>query len=386
MNDKKNKPEMLMMSKSQDTSELDEFYSVEELRDKLSLDDFISLTKSGDLQNWLCENFFDTEAEELSEGKISKLDDNALLILICKVLEMDVTHLNAEDAQRLESAVNNRPLIDKRRLECDDDGVIVSNQRELTTALKDTNNNKFYLYSNRYNIPLRRESTTYIGRENAVIDIRQKSNDIMDFDSHEIYFQDITVVFHYLQPEQVKIESSANNGNNFIYLNRNKISLNDTVTLKEMADFLSGRTPFETPEEFKTRSENFDPAVVGTVVLNANNYDITKKAFFVDANWEVEFSSLIRDYLGDNPLCIYAEGAEAKALLDNEPAFLVYAEFSAVGDKPCICKLFVRTSSGKRYNINEDLPKTSFSSGSNGAGYGLELINDYEIYTRELMR
>ena len=352
---------------------LDSYLTIEELREAFSLEELMRMTKDGVLQSWLWERLLDAEAQELSQEKTAEMNDDEIRVLLCRLFDVDVTRLPQHEAARLEQSLEDCRILEARRALCGDDGVIVANQRELVEALQDPQVRKLYLFDGAYTIPLQREQTTYDGRGNALIDIKAKDEELLNFDAKEIYFYNMTVVFHYAKPSQVKLEASRQNNNKILFLQLLSLT---SVEQRDIWAMLKGRSPFETAEQFQKRLHELGSVVLGTVLLEAEDYDIEKPAFFVHPVWKVDFAPMVRRYIDGGSLCFYIGADEAKSLYESKRRLCVYAELSAEGRRAAIARIFLIEKDGKRRYIVQTDRNSSwcFGSASGSMGYGLELI------------
>ena len=355
---------------------LDSYLTIAELREAFSLEELMRMTKDGVLQSWLWERLLDAEAQELSQEKTAGMNDDEIRVLLCRLFDVDVTRLPQHEAARLEQSLADCRILEARHASCGDDGVIVANQREFVEAMQNPQVRKFYLFDGAYTIPLQREQTTYDGRGNALIDIKAKDEELLYFDAKEIYFYNMTVVFHYAKPSQVKLEASRQNNNKILFLHVDRLSNVDSVVQQDIWAMLKGRSSFETAEQFQKRLYELGGVVLGTVLLEAEDYDIEKQAFFVHPAWKVDFAPMVRRYIDGGSLCFYMGADEAKSLYENERRLCVYAILSAEGRRAAIERIFLMDKDrNRRYIVRVD-GNTSwcFSSASGSMGYGLELI------------
>lgn len=352
---------------------LDRYLTIEELREAFSLEELMRMTKDGVLQSWLWERLLDAEAQELSQEKTAEMNDDEIRVLLCRLFDVDVTRLPQHEAARLEQSLEDCRILEARRASCGDDGVIVANQREFVKAMQNPQVRKFYLFDGAYTIPLQREQTTYDGRGNALIDIKAKDEELLNFDAKEIYFYNMTVVFHYAKPSQVKLEASRQNNNKILFLQLLSLT---SVEQRDIWAMLKGRSPFETAEQFQKRLHELGSVVLGTVLLEAEDYDIEKQAFFVHPVWKVDFAPMVRRYIDGGSLCFYMGADEAKSLYESKRRLRVYAELSAESKRAAIARIFLIEKDGKRRYIVQTDRNSSwcFGSASGSMGYGLELI------------
>lgn len=94
-------------------------------------------------------------------------------------------------------------------------------------------------------------------------------------------------------------------------------------------DFLFGRDPFETTEEFKTRlSHLFQyPLLAGHTVLAKEWYDIQTQRFYLHVQWEAWFTQL---HFEINKVYLLLERQQAKHLYDLGLSYPVYVRLRVV--------------------------------------------------------
>ena len=225
---------------AEDVRRLDELMTIDELQNVFSLSEIVSMVRDNVLQDWLRERFLNAEADALSEKYIAKLDDGSLGILICNTLDIDIMTLCDLEANLLTAAVNRerKRLLYEQTL--DNNEIVVTNQAELVKAFQNNTIDKVFLYDNVFSIPLERTDITYVGKGNALISITARDVEIIDFDDNHIYFYGLTIVFHFLNPQQVKIahSSSAEHNNHLIFLRENRVIKDNSVHLNELAKSL----------------------------------------------------------------------------------------------------------------------------------------------------
>lgn len=350
-----------------------------ELVDAFSLDELVSLARDKILQKWLNNHFMESQAKMLDDVLYSR---DALVLRLCDALAIDVTRLSEYDANMVTAALKRENERIKRERECGKDGVIVTNQAELVVALQNEDVRKVYLYDETFSIPLNRSHITYDGRGNALINIMAQGNsEIVDFDNNEVYFYNLTVVFHFLEPHQVRINHSSQNHNHLIFLHADRFKQDNSIAHHEIAEFLAGRTPFETAEMFADRAKRFHEIIVGKTYLKDTDYDLWHEAFCLNPVWRVEFIESIRRYVNGAKLVFPIPCQKAAELYEKERAQLIYADFGTYYDNAVIERLYLHTDSGqgKIYPIYRlrNVTSWAFGSGSGDAGYGLNLIADY---------
>ena len=352
-----------------------------ELHDTFSLDELVSLTKDGLLSEWLSAHLLEAQAKRLDGNEVRHLNVDALILLLCEVLSLDVTIFSSYEADMVAIALKRETQRQARERECGTDGRIVINQRELYIALLDENVHKLYLYNDIFSIPLQRPHMTYDGRGNAVINIMANGDEIVDFDGNEIYFYNLTLVFHYLQPNQVKINHSRQNNNRLIFLYADRLTQDNRIDWQEIAALTAGRRPFETEQDFAKRAEKTAGIIVGVAYLEETDYDYWHQAYFLRPIWKVPFIQYVRRYLQCAKLTFNIDTQKAEELFRNERVLLVYADFAADRDEAYISRLYLQPTMEPEtiYPLHRLWPCSSwyFTTSSGIAGYGLELIAPY---------
>ncbi len=373
--------EINMAKDTEDVCHLDELMTIDELQNDFSLSEIVSMVRENVLQDWLRERFLSAEADALSEKNIANMDNNSLRILVCNTLNIDIMALCNHEVNILTEAVKQ----DRKRLlygkANDKQEIIATNQTELVNAFQNNSIDKIYLCGNVFSIPIEHTGITYVGKENAVISITARDGEIIDFDENHVYFYELTIVFHFLNPQQVKIahSSSAEHNNHLIFLHENRIIEDDSVCPHELSKLLMGRTPFETAYDFAERVKRLHGVIVGKAYLKDADYDLWHEAFFLRPIWRVEFIEFLYRYLRGAKIVFSSPCEEAKALFENERVQLIYADFATDVDDIVIIRLYLHADSGfgKVYSLRRLWQSTSwsFGSGSGDAGYGLDLID-----------
>ena len=195
--------------------------------------------------------------------------------------------------------------------------------------------------------------------------------------------QNLTIVFHFLEPWQVKINHSSQNHNHIIFLRENRINQDNSINYYEMTSFLSGRFPFELVSDFTERAKKFHNIIVGKAYLSSSDYNLEHELFFLQPIWRVEFIESLRRYVHGAKLVFPIPSQEAKELFEQERAQLIYADFGTDKNDAVIIRLYLHADSGqgKIYPIQVHSPldwisTTSFAGLCSGdAGYGLDLID-----------
>lgn len=358
--------------------QLDDCLTLADLHNVFSLQELVILTQNGILEDWLNNHLFEIQAEILSSVCSGGVD--TILLTLCSILNVDVVKLSDYEAGLVSQALQREQERKMRERNCGKDGRIVTNQMELVEALSDEDIRKVYLCNNKFSIPLNRGHITYDGRGNAIINIltQGQGDNVLNFDRNEVYFYNLTIVFHFLESRQVKIAHSSQNHNHFIFLNENRIVQDDSVRSSEMEAFLSGRNHFESAGDFAERAKRFKGVIVGKVYLNDMDYDLWHEAFFLNPIWRIEFIDSLRRYIQGAKLVFRVDCEKAKELYEHERVQLVYADFGTDKDNTVITRIYLQPENGHGdvYPLYclRDTTSWTFSSGSGESGYGLDLI------------
>lgn len=357
--------------------------TLDELHHAFTLQELFALANDGLLQEWMNAHLLESQAKML-DASVREQGRDALWLRLFEALSLDVLHLPDCDAALLTEAVERERKRVKRVRECGSDGVIVTNQGELVEALADSDIHKVYLYDEIFSIPLHRPKITYIGRGPGVIDILAQGDEVLDFDGGEVYFYNLTLVFHYLDPHQIKMNDSAQNHNRLIFLHADRMTRDNTIPAHEVTDLLAGRKHFESPQRFAERANRFRGIVVGTAYLSDADYDMEHGAFFLRPIWRVDFIDVVRRYADGVRLAFSVDGEEAEQIYAGERVQLVYADFGAERDNALIVRLYLHTDGGHGnvYSLHRLAHTSSWAFGSGGGGYGLELIAADEEHRR----
>lgn len=357
------------------------YFSIEEVAEKFSLDELFTLAKQKNLSEWLETNFYDTESQQISDAIENKVSDSELKLIICKIFNLDFDALSANELDEMSEVVSNdqsRKLLldghenDERKF------AVVKSQGELVKALRD-GAEVIYLCDGEFRIPHNRNGKTYIGRNNAIIDFTLDGD--IDFDERDIIFEDVQIFLH--NPVTLRIEKSKN----VKIIDGSRKTLGDRPTLKEIFEIMRGRNSFESEEIFTKRAEDIRGVAVGMVLLKDENYSIEKQTFELKPNWNFDYVSIMKDYSDRKNFALQISPEDAMKLYANERKLQIFADFTVKNGKLTILKLYFETATLRRIFIESVLEKILsdddseiiLSSGSGMAlGYGLELITDYE--------
>ena len=358
----------------EESKKLFEFHSKQEVVENFSLEELLTWARQRDLQEWLGENFYAGEARKVAEAINDEVTDDALKLLLCKFFDLPFENLSASELEEISSTVakkQRRELFmnklpgDERKTE------LVETQGELVQAIND-GAQLIYLYGGEFRIPLNRHGVTYIGCENAVIDLDEEAD--VDLDACEIVLENLQVYLHH------KINLQAANSKNLKILDGSKESLLPNWSLKDIFHILRGRRPFESPENFKTRAEGIQGVAVGVTLLEDKNYNFATAHFLFKPHWDFEYIAVLKDFASGKTFAIKLPPQDAENLYRNERKLQIFADFTYRGGKLTILKLYFDTKTLGRIEIEVTLrgEKITSASSGGGLGYGLDIITAYD--------
>lgn len=347
------------------------FHSKRAVVENFSLAELVDFAQQPNLQEWFAENFYSAEARKVAAAISNEASDAQLKLLVCKLFDLLLDSLSPEDVEEISATVakNQRRQLFMRRIPGDDrKAAFVETQGELVAALKDEAQ-LIYLYGGEFRIPLNRRGVTYIGCDNAVIDLDEEFD--VDLDACGIVLEDVQVYLHH------PINLQAANSKNVKIIDGSKKVLGERPTLKEIADILRGRRAFESATDFKTRAEEVRGAAVGSVLLNDKDYTIETAQFNFKPRWDFDYISVLKDFAADKKFSANLQLHDAESLYSNERKLQIFADFTYHGGKLTILNLYFDTKTLGRVAIVITEIISSVSSGF-GLGYGLDIINNYE--------
>lgn len=353
-----------------------EFHSKREVAENFSLNELLNLSRQRNLEEWLAVNFYSGEARKVGTAINDELSDAELKLLLCKIFDLPLEKLSADDTTEISSAVekNHRREIFVKQIPGDDRKIFFAEtQGELFKALHE-DAKLIYLCGGEFRIPLERGGVTYIGCDNAIIDFDSDAD--FDFYSNEIVLQDLQIYLHHA------INLRAEKSTNIKIIDGSKKVLNECPTLKEIADILRGRKAFESPEKFKARAENIRGISVGTVLLEERNFNFDASQFNFNPRWDFDYISVLKDFAGGKNFSVKISPDDAEKLFNNERKLQIFADLDYRDGKIIIVNLYFDTKTLGRITIEISLRERNSvgSSSMLGLGYGLNIITDYEIW------
>ncbi|MBR1728826.1 MAG: hypothetical protein IJ728_04810 [Selenomonadaceae bacterium] len=375
--------------------ELEKYFTIEELIQNFTLAELVTLTEDKSLQNWLESRFYNEQAILLNADHIAKYNDDELRLAICEVLEIDPLTLSDYDSRAIDRALEKRR---KKSIYADnesDNEIIAETQQDLIKILADNKSDKIYLCGGEFQISLNKENITYIGRDNAVVNITSKQP--INFDEKNIHLKNLKIFLQNINSDQI----TANDSSNLIFLNGNSIAINPKITQNDIYNLLQGRNKFESFDEFAERAENLSGVVIGEALLNENDFDIHNNIFEIKPRWRMNFSKLIKKFAENKFFSSIIAPNIAKSIYENQRKILIYADFATDGDEAIIKNIFLQIENqieifdGNSAVIKNIFPQSenrieifatdkplaevlaglAISGSSGGRGYGINLIN-----------
>ena len=350
-------------------------YSMQELKKNFSLDELFTLAKKKNLSEWLEMNLYINEGKKISEAINNKISDAELKLLICKIFDLSLENLSADELEEISVVVaknQHRELFFDGHL-YDRKAAFVENQRELIQELKD-GAEILFLYGAEFKIPIEWHNRTYIGKNNAIIDFNFDGD--IDLDERNIILENVQIFLH--NPITLKM----NNSKNIQIINGAKKSLGTHPTLKEIFEIMRGRSPFESASNFKRRAEDIRGVAVGTVLFEDKNYFYDEKIFKFNPQWNFEYISVVKNFVHGRDFFINLSPENAELLYTNERKQQIFADFTYIGGKLTILNLYLETKTLGRIiiesSIRSESNKISSGSGLGFLGYGLNIITAYK--------
>lgn len=363
-----------------ETKSLFDFYSKQELAENFSLDELLNFTRQRNLQEWFAKNFYSSEARKIAAAINAESTDAELKFLLCKLFNLPPETLSEKELAEISAFVerNHRRELYLKKID-DRKAELVETQGELVQAVEDEAK-LIYLCGGEFRIPLNRGGITYVGCENAIVDLDEESD--VDFDAAEIVLEDLQVFLHH--PINLRAEKSKN----LKIIDGSKKFLGEHPTLKEIFDILRGRKIFERPEDFKTRAENLQGAAVGVVLFDKNDYDFDDAQFNFKPHWDFEYISVLKDFAVGKKFFLNISLANARTLYANERKLQLFTDFTYRDGRLTILNLYFMTKTLGRIVIEislreekisvEKISAENFLATSGGLGYGLEIISAYD--------
>ena len=258
-----------------DANPLFAYFSKQEVTENFSLAELLNFARQGDLQKWLDENFYDSDALKLAMILKRAPTDADLKLVICEAFDLPLENLSGNDAADIAEAAD--ALNQKLLLTDDRYAVFVRTQSELVKAVRG-GAQVINLCGGEFRIPLNRGGMTYIGSENALIEI--DTDDDLDLDEREIVLENLQIYIR--RPIVFRAEHSRN----LKILDGSKKSLQSDVSTKEILSVLRGRGKFESPEDFKQRAEiALDFMRAAEPLPEQRGWDLLPYMVFVEQRW-----------------------------------------------------------------------------------------------------
>lgn len=345
-----------------------DYNTIEEMVRDAGLLKMVELAKEGSLSQWLADNFFVREKDMLDRPSgMVPVSDVQWMILLMRIFNLDSCYLPDEYRREVEQALRD----EKQKccwMDTSSDKLsfnIAEDDGDMMRLLK-SGVNVVYLCGGEFHIPLGRQGVTYIGRGAAVIDLPYRED--INFADYDIHLENLMLFCHH------RINIAPDNLNNVRILSLEQ----DVNTGRRMFDFLSlGRSPFTPVEDFCKNAAELRDMTVGTVFLQAGDYDIDSRRFAVQPHWYLDYLDLADDISRNKDLYFTFEPDKAETLFKNERKLHLIAKLATDGNKLFIKSLYFDSELfGCIEIISTDKPVSS-GSGFGLGGYGLDLIDRY---------
>ena len=243
---------------------------------------------------------------------------------------------------------------------------IAFNQNDLIKLLH-TDATIIYLVNNEFYIPLEKRGITYIGKENAVINLPFRGN--IDFKDFDIYLKDVTVFLDH------NIDINQDNLENVKILSGTELIKGNEMLFGSLSQ---GRDEFTTKCDFKRQVKDLLPIQIGNVFLQKDGYDIEKERFEINPSWNIKYIDYIDKFIQEKRLYFRADRIKAKNIFEQQRKFKLNAIFDTDGDNIYISRVFFISDEYGEIEINEKkIIKLTVneSSGFCISGYGIDLID-----------
>ena len=252
------------------------FHSKAELAENFLLEELLNFAKQRNLQEWLAENFYASEARKVAAAINNEAIDADLKLLICKLFNLPLETLSAEEAEEISATVakNQRRELFIKKIPGDDRKIdFVENQAELFKALQGEAQ-IIYLCGGEFRIPLNRRGVTYIGCENAVVDVDEEFD--IDFDAAEIVLEDLQIYLN----NPIKI--TAAQSKNLKILDGSKKIL--ALRLKKFLIFCAGAKVLRRPKILKAAPKIFSRRLSASPCLTIKIMTLTPRSLTSSPN------------------------------------------------------------------------------------------------------
>ena len=180
---------------------------------------------------------------------------------------------------------------------------------------------------------------------------------------------------HYLTEKDIE----ATNSRNLNIIVGKKLALDEYLTMQDIRKQIAPRNHFETMELFQRRISRLKGIVVGTVLLEENDYDIFTQCFEFHPKWKMEFTKFARKFSIGRNFCFYIDPESAQQLFECERKLLLYADFGVENGEVVILRVYFVSELLKTEIQIGNLKSPNRKSSSSGSGgrlaYGLNLIN-----------
>lgn len=344
---------------------LDNENPIKELLEIYSIEDILLMIKNESLLFWLENKSYSYQSQKIRDFlKRKDIIDADIIIFFFEIFNISAEYIDKEWIHKIKDKIKkNRKIYS---LIGTDTNNIAFNQNELVNILS-TDINTIYLANDEFYIPLEKKEITYIGKENAVINLPFRGN--IDFKDFDIHLKDVTVFLdHNIDINQDNLENVK------ILFGEELIKENEML----FGNLSQGRDEFTTKCDFKRQVKDLLPIQIGNVFLQKNGYDMQKELFEINPSWNIKYIDYIDKFIQEKKLYFRADRIKAKNIFEQQRKFKLNAIFDTDGNNIYISRVFFVSDEYGEIEINEKRiikSKINKCSGFYISGYGIDLID-----------
>lgn len=324
-----------------DSKSLFDFNTLEDVKKNFSLPELVKMAKEESFSEWLAVNFYAGEAQELLDAVESQGSDAEIALSICKVFKFDFNELTLEEVAQISAFINKNHA---RELYLDaTKSAVVETQAELVRAIW-AGTEVLYLYGGEFKIPVEVPNKTYIGYNNAIIDLIYPNN--LDLDAANIKLMNLQLFLQ--SPISIKMDNSQDV--KLIYAAKKTLGEGN---LREVFNVLRGRSVFESADNFRVRAESVKGVAVGNVLLVDSDYDFNSQTFKLSPNWDFDYIAVLKHSVENRRFHIKLSPDVAQNLYCSERKLQIFADFTYADERLTIASLYLEShGSGRIYLDN----------------------------------
>lgn len=346
-------------------NKLKEINTIDELLERYSVEEILLMIKDESLLFWLDSKFYNYQAQSLRKFlQNEEITDIDCIFFFFELFNVSKKYINEDLLYKL----SNKLKKDRKVYSLIGTHVnnIAFNQNDLIKLLH-TDATIIYLVNNEFYIPLEKRGITYIGKENAVINLPFRGN--IDFKDFDIHLKDVTVFLDH------NIDINQDNLENVKILSGTELIKGNEMLFGSLSQ---GRDEFTTKCDFKRQVKDLLPIQIGNVFLQKDGYDIEKELFEINPSWNIKYIDYIDKFIQGKRLYFRADRIKAKNIFEQQRKFKLNAIFDTDGDNIYISRVFFISDEYGEIEINEKkIIKLTVneSSGFCISGYGIDLID-----------